>query len=117
MLGYLLRQNEKVLFQGGLIRFRLRESLLPDYLMALFTSKFHRLYVLPLAKGSAQPNISGSKALDLLIPTPPITEQKQLVGLIEEIKNRQEELKSHLQKENTATKALIDFFTTGAAHV
>tara|TARA_R110002049_G_scaffold47725_1_gene137889 strand:+ start:5372 stop:6568 length:1197 start_codon:yes stop_codon:yes gene_type:complete len=100
-----------------LIRFRLRESLLPDYLMALFSSRFHRLHVLPLAKGSAQPNISGSKALDLLIPMPPVIEQKQLLRQIEEIKSRQEELKSHLHKVLTGKKGLIDFFMTGAVHV
>ncbi|MDQ7835590.1 MAG: restriction endonuclease subunit S [Humidesulfovibrio sp.] len=100
-----------------LIRFRLRGSLLPDYLMALFRSKFHRLHVLPLAKGSAQPNISGSRALDLLIPTPPIKKQEQLLRYIAEIRNRQEELKSHWHMVSTTTKGLIDFYVTGAAHV
>jgi type I restriction enzyme, S subunit len=99
-----------------LIRFRLRESLLPDYLMALFRSKFHALHVLPLAKGSAQPNISGSKALELLIPTPPIVEQKKLLRQIAEIRKRQGELKRYRQETLTVTKGLIDFFATEATH-
>lgn len=80
------------------IRFRLNEKVLPDYLKYLFYSDFLQRFVLPLSRGSAQPNISGSALLNLNIPVPPADEQLRIVSIFEVLEEALATYENHLTK-------------------
>ena len=71
-----------------LIRFRLDSTkLLPDYLYEFCESPTGALAVRSLAKGSAQPNISGTSFLALPIPHMPLAEQELICERIIGVRN------------------------------
>ena len=74
-----------------LIRFRLDNSqILPQYLFELFESPKGSAIVRSLARGSAQPNISGSAFLRLQVPIPPLNEQRRICGVLESLRNTEQ---------------------------
>jgi restriction endonuclease S subunit len=79
------------------IRFQLKPSLLSEYLVHLCYSDFGERFVMPLATGSAQPNISGTKMLNVLVPVPPISEQRAIVAILDQIQQSISDAKKHLQ--------------------
>ena len=79
-----------------LIRYRLTEALDAEYLLALCNSEFGNRFVKPLATGSAQPNISGSAFLRLMIPVPPIDEQREISRKISDLRAAGTSLANHV---------------------
>lgn len=86
-----------------LIRYRLTDDLDPDFLIALCESEFGDRYVKPLATGSAQPNISGSAFGRLLIPVPPVGEQREILSEIRKLQTAGARLREHA----TQTRSLL----------
>jgi len=66
-----------------LIRYRFTHIFLAAYMGELCTSGFGDQFVVPLATGSAQPNIAGSAFEQLWIPLPPVDEQRAIVAAIQ----------------------------------
>jgi type I restriction enzyme M protein len=69
-----------------LIRYRFSELLSSNYILCLCMSEFGKKFVTPLATGSAQPNISGSAFLDIMVPVPPISIQKLITSKIDDFR-------------------------------
>ena len=70
-----------------LIRLRMKDSVRPMFLRHYINSPVGRPYVLQLAQGAIQKNISGTRLGDLLIPIPSRTEQEEIssaVGTIDQ---------------------------------
>jgi type I restriction enzyme S subunit len=78
-----------------LIRLRMKESVQPMFLRHYINSPVGRPYVLKLAQGAIQKNISGTRLGDLLIPFPSRAEQEEISSTVESIDRK---LANHRQK-------------------
>lgn len=70
-----------------LIRLRMKDSVQPMFLRHYINSPIGRPYVLQLAQGAIQKNISGTRLGDLLIPLPSRAEQDEItvaVGMVDQ---------------------------------
>jgi type I restriction enzyme, S subunit len=78
-----------------LIRLRMKESVQPMFLRHYINSPVGRPYVLQLAQGAIQKNISGTRLGDLLVPLPSRAEQEEISAAVGTIDQK---LASHRQK-------------------
>lgn len=78
--------NEAVTYCGFIIRARLNsERLLPEFVTYFFRSAAQRNKIVSKAKQVTITNISQDGLSDLIIPLPPLPEQKKIVEKIEEL--------------------------------
>lgn len=91
-----------------LIRYRFTDELDPDFLIALCDSEFGERYVKPLATGSAQPNISGSAFGRLMIPVPPVEEQREILVEIRKLQTAGDRLREHAAQTRTLLAAFLN---------
>jgi type I restriction enzyme S subunit len=78
-----------------LIRLRMKDSVQPMFLRHYINSPVGRPYVLQLAQGAIQKNISGTRLGDLLIPLPSRGEQEEISSAVGTIDQK---LANHRQK-------------------
>lgn len=78
-----------------LIRLRMKKSVQPMFLRHYINSPVGRPYVLQLAQGAIQKNISGTRLGELLIPLPSLTEQEEISTAVGTIDRK---LTNHRQK-------------------
>ncbi len=78
-----------------LIRLRMKESVQPMFLRHYINSPVGRPYVLQLAQGAIQKNISGTRLGDLLIPLPSRAEQEEISAAVGTVDQK---LANHRQK-------------------
>ena len=83
MGNYTLEEKAYLNQRVGNIRIKAESVLYPKYRDFFMLTKSND--VLKMAYGGAQPNISGKMIESLLLPLPPLTEQKRIVEKIEEI--------------------------------
>lgn len=91
-----------------LIRYRFTEELDPDFLIALCDSEFGERHVKPLATGSAQPNISGSAFGRLMIPVPPVSEQREILAELRKLQTAGDTLRGHTAQTRTLLTAFLN---------
>lgn len=91
-----------------LIRYRFTDDLDPDFLIALCDSDFGDRYIKPLATGSAQPNISGSAFGRLMIPIPPVDEQREILVEIRKLQTAGDRLREHAAQTRTLLAAILN---------
>jgi type I restriction enzyme, S subunit len=96
-----------------LIRFRLdQHRILPDFLFELFESPQGILIIRSLARGSAQPNISGTTFLNLKIPIPPIETQKQIVRRLKDTRLCEQAIEQRkLHNQDIFSKVIQNFLS------
>ena len=82
-----------------LIRLRMKDSVQPMFLRHYINSPIGRPYVLQLAQGAIQKNISGTRLGDLLIPLPSRAEQEEItvaVGMVDQkLAHHRQKLTAH----------------------
>jgi type I restriction enzyme S subunit len=78
-----------------LIRLRMKESVQPMFLRHYINSPVGRPYILQLAQGAIQKNISGTRLGSLLIPLPTRAEQEEISGAVGTLDHK---LTSHRKK-------------------
>lgn len=91
-----------------LIRYRFTNDLDPDFLIALCDSEFGERYVKSLATGSAQPNISGTAFGRLMIPVPPVDEQREILVEIRKLQTVGDRLREHAAQTRTLLAAFLN---------
>jgi type I restriction enzyme S subunit len=87
-------------FASYLIRVRLREEVLPEYAEWLLKAPVSQSQLVP--QGAAQKNINARHIEQVLIPLPPLEEQRRIVARIEELMGRVREarrLRQEAQKD------------------
>ena len=82
-------------FASYLIRVRLREDYLPEFLSYYLNSVFGRQWVASVVSQQVgQANVNGTKLKALEVPNPPIIEQQRIVGKVERRMSLIEELEA-----------------------
>jgi len=99
-------------FASYLIRVRLRDQCLPDYLVAVLNSSYGRAWVATVVSQQVgQANVSGGKLKRLAIPVPPIAEQRAMVATLvraESILERQHgQIDASLAMANSLRQAVL----------
>lgn len=100
MTGYvgevaLVRPNERYLINQRVGRFDFLDSspVLPGFLYCYLRSPAVRAYIEDLARGSAQPNLSAGDAAKVMIPVPPIAEQRAIAETLGALDGRIDNLR------------------------
>jgi type I restriction enzyme S subunit len=71
-------------FASYLIRVRVRDCLLPEFVAHFFQSPAYWAQVAAKAVGAAQPGINASKLGELQVPVPPLDEQKRIAMILDQ---------------------------------
>jgi restriction endonuclease S subunit len=90
----------EAVFASYLIRVRLRKEVLPEYVDWVLKSPVCQNQLIP--QGAAQKNINAQLITQILIPLPPLAEQRRIVARIEELMDRVREarrLRQEAQKD------------------
>jgi type I restriction enzyme S subunit len=111
-------EDGKCAFAGYLIRFKPNPKiLLPEYLFHCTHSDVYYNWIKGMYRAGAQPNINAVEYSSMLLPTPPIAEQKVIVRILDHLKkNIDKELysKEHL---NSLKTGLMQVLLTGRIRV
>ncbi|HAP9502943.1 TPA: restriction endonuclease subunit S, partial [Enterococcus faecium] len=78
--------SEESVFASYLIRIRLVEKLLSEYVDCFLDSPLYWKLLEKISYGTGQPNVNGTNLSKLLIPLPPLEEQQRMTTKIEMIR-------------------------------
>lgn len=96
--SYLIKNPPVSVFASYLIRLRTNLLLDSKYLWKFMKSPFYWQQITVVKKGSAQPGANAKILGDLLIPLPPLDEQKRIAEKVEQILNKMSEEKKLISR-------------------
>ena len=83
--SYLIYQPPESVAASYLIRLRIQDDwVLPDYVALYFQSSDYWEHVVKNTSGSAQGGFNASKLASMVVPIPPLPEQKRIVAILDE---------------------------------
>lgn len=93
---YIVRElNEVAVFASYLIRAIPLESVYEEYLKLFMSSPCYWTQLTDAASGTGQPNVNGQSLSNLIVPLPPLAEQKRIANEVERWFTLIEELESN----------------------
>jgi type I restriction enzyme S subunit len=96
--SFLLKQiPETTIFASYLIRLHTSNLCPPEYLALFMQSPKYWKQITTVSKGTAQPGANASILSNLIIPLPPLNEQKRIVAKIEELSDRSQAAQKALE--------------------
>lgn len=116
---YLYRKKDgECAFAGYLIRFIPNAArLLPELLFQFTHSNSYYQWVKGMLRAGAQPNINGKEYSDLIIPIPPLPEQKKIAEILSNVDDAIEETDRIIEKTKELKKSLMQkLLTRGVGH-
>lgn len=109
--------DNNCIYASYLIRIRCSLHIYAQYVKRFFESGFYWEQITSASVGVGQPNVNGSSLCNLMIPIPPIEEQKRIVDEVEKwfiqidaIEQDSSDLKDTVQK---AKSKILDFALSG----
>ena len=92
--SYLVSEEpQEAIYAGYLIRTRYSRQLCPQYLKMFMDSSLYWEQLKDGTIATAQPNCNGQKLAKMILPLPPLAEQKRIVAKIEEVFKEIDKLK------------------------
>lgn len=83
---YIVRElNEIAVFASYLIRAIPLDNIFEEYVKLFMSSPYYWSQLTDAATGTGQPNVNGQSLSKLIVPLPPLAEQKRIVEKIEEL--------------------------------
>jgi type I restriction enzyme S subunit len=106
--SFLVRDPPEAVFASYLIRLRLNNgALLPEMLSLFFQTERYWRSIRAGSTGSAQGGFNASKLASLQVPIPPISEQKRIVRVLNEMFDGLAAARSKAEKNLSESRALI----------
>lgn len=101
--------DNEFIYPDLLMRFRVSNEALTEYVHKALIAPFNRLYFMSKAKGAqkSMPKINQDCVINTLIPLPAIPEQKEIVAKVEILLAKVTELENQIQERKTYTKQLM----------
>lgn len=110
--------NNKPVIPGAfLIRFRINNLALPQFLRIFMMSDLGQSKIQTMASGGVQKNLSGTNLKKLIIPLPTRTEQKEIVETIKVFEDKTNNEKRFLQQLHGLKAGLMQSLLTGKVRV
>lgn len=100
-------------FAGYLLRFRFNQSALVEFVAAYLTSDTYWAWVKASVKVGAQPNINAQQYQSMLVPLPPLKEQKRIAEILASIDTKTEFLRSREFHYQRLKRGLMQKLLTG----
>jgi type I restriction enzyme S subunit len=94
----LIKSCPEAVFASYLIRVRPATSLVPEFIARFFQSASYWSQISENISGSAQPNCNATKLSSLLVPIPPLAEQRRIVAKLEKLLGEVDRCKQRLTK-------------------
>ena len=101
--------DNEFIYPDLLMRFRVSNEALTEYVHKVLIAPFNRLYFMSKAKGAqkSMPKINQDCVINTLIPLPPLKEQKEIVTKVEILLAKATELENQMQERETYTNQLM----------
>ncbi|MGF7086366.1 type I restriction enzyme S subunit [Kroppenstedtia sanguinis] len=109
--------NVPVIPGAFLIRFRLSSTVVPEFVRFTMMTVNSQARIAQMASGGVQKNLSGTNLKKLVLPIPPITEQKRIVKIINSILSKMRYEQQYLTQLQTLKKGLMQVLLTGKVRV
>lgn len=101
-------RDEMMVLAGFVVRVRVNDKMLPEFLSAFMNSTFTKKLLLDMCKAAiGQANINAQELQNIAIYIPPIELQKQYVAFVAQTDTSKAAVKALLQKAETLKKALM----------
>jgi type I restriction enzyme S subunit len=96
--SFLIKSCPEAVFASYLIRIRPRTSLVPEFIARFFQSADYWSQISENISGSAQPNCNATKLSTLVVPIPPLSEQRRIVAKLERLLGEVDSCQQRLAK-------------------
>jgi type I restriction enzyme S subunit len=83
------------------------------WLMSVINSPKLRQEIMHMSSGTTRKRISKRNLSEMLIPVPPLNEQRRIVAKIEALKARSQRVKEELEAAHALENTLVAYYTTG----
>lgn len=104
-------RDEMMVLAGFVVRVRVNDKMLPEFLSAFMNSTFTKKLLLDMCKAAiGQANINAQELQNIAIYIPPIELQKQYVAFVAQTDKSKTAVKALLQKAETLKKALMQAY-------
>lgn len=116
---YLYREKDgECAFAGYMIRFRPNPTqLLPEFLFHYTHSPSYYNWVKGMLRAGAQPNINATEYSNMVLPQPPIGEQRRIVETLSSIDQKVVKETDHKRQLESLKKGLMQVLLTGKVRV